>query len=109
MENEPKKAEEGELKPQKACPLCAKNRNEDEFKPTLIGALDKLECKIEICSLCQIVLHNARRIFAEAIKQMKEKQMAILQPSGGNIVTPKFVPPRGLNKIVNRNSQYGGK
>ena len=95
MEEESKRKSEEKESKHKFCPLCSKNPNEDDFELTTIGVMDKMECKIEICSICRVVLHNARRIFMEAMRKYKEQKSAIILP-GQNVQIPTFVAPKGL-------------
>lgn len=62
MVEEPNKDSEGAEKENQFCPLCAKYRKASDFKPMNFAYMGRLVCKKDVCTLCHVVLGNARKI-----------------------------------------------
>jgi len=69
------KGNEIEVNPDsKFCPLCGKNRKNQDFKPCTIGATPQFAIKVDACSSCNVVFHNARRICEDVMKKFRDQQ-----------------------------------
>ena len=78
MENETKiEMKDGVVEAQgtRFCPLCGKNRKNGEFKSIVMGAVYNMEGRIEGCQACQVVFHNARRMWQMMMIKFKQQQI----------------------------------
>jgi hypothetical protein len=83
------------------CRLCGKHKPESEFKPTpLARMMDNTVVVVNVCELCQTVIHNIRQICFEAEAKVKERMQAAAKAkeleTGGKIIIPSVMVPRNL-------------
>jgi hypothetical protein len=65
---------EVEIDPKKFCPLCGKNRESQHFKPCVIAQTPQHLVKVNVCSSCNTVFFNARRIFTQVMGQIQRQE-----------------------------------
>ncbi len=63
------------MKENKFCPLCGKGERPSLEEVTL-GAVGggEVPIKVHVCSLCQVVIHNVKRLFEDGERQVREKR-----------------------------------
>ena len=94
MEEETKvevKGNEIEVNPDsKFCPFCGKNRKGQDFKPCVIGSTHQFTIKVSACKSCNVVFHNARRIFNDVVNKMvdQSKQQQLAKEAISNRLKP---------------------
>lgn len=91
MADEEDKKFKGEENENKFCPLCMKNRKASILKPMTFGFMGKAICKKDVCELCHVVMHNARRILNEAMIDLQKQQGEPKNESSGLILPRKEI------------------